>query len=405
MRRVLARSNFDPTGSSRRGGASLIEVMMATLIMGVGVLSVMALFPIAYLRSIQASQLTNAVLLKEQAEIVVDNFDLVSDVYIPQPANGDINSCIIDPLGVFDNLGDSYGAVSPQTYSPTTGAPSYFQLITGGTPPDTLPRPLRRLGFQGANRYNTDGYESLTPDLFPLGTREEVLDAVGLVDRWETVFTANPITNTNTTVTFDPNQIDLGDLDDLETQRTNGVDLRVILVDITGKRSDVRFPTAFNQAPAANGIGWTVNLSPDMGAIAECRVEVPDRRFTWMLTVRKTGQVNQSTTEIDCVVYHNRPSLDPEEELVHTVTGISGADVDVTFTAYTSGDAAPLRKGGFVFDPAHAKWYQVQNIPVETATTATITLDRFPTETIPVLTIPRGVVGVYPLRTRTRTGQ
>lgn len=48
-----------------RDGATLTEVLISILVMSVGVLSVMAMFPISILRSIQATQLTNAAILRE----------------------------------------------------------------------------------------------------------------------------------------------------------------------------------------------------------------------------------------------------------------------------------------------------------------------------------------------------
>ena len=386
--------------------------MMATLVMGIGVLAVMALFPAAYLRAIQASQLTNSVLLKEQAEVLIDVHDLTSDLYIPQPKNGFINRCIIDPLGIYDGLNDSYGidgGGTAATYSPTTGSPDYFNL-SGGNVNDPLDIPLRRLGFQGNNPYEALGpapppFVAYAPDLFPIGSREEVLDAVGLPDRWETVFSAIPSGSTATQVTFDLNEVDAANL----TALTGFLELRLVLIDITGKRSEVRVLNPADVNAGAGTIDWVTPLPATVGTIADCRVETPDRRFTWLLTVRKTGEIGQSSTDIDCVVFHNRPAADPEEELVHTaaLNAAGGAVYDVTFTAYPSDPTLtpPLRTGGYVFDPAHARWYRIQDITDETATSATITLDRFPSESISVLTIPRGVVGVYALRKRTATGQ
>ncbi|MBX3444530.1 MAG: hypothetical protein KF774_19170 [Planctomyces sp.] len=54
-----------------RSGATLTEVLMSLLIMGVGILSVITLFPISMLRSIQATQLTNARLMRQNAEQVL----------------------------------------------------------------------------------------------------------------------------------------------------------------------------------------------------------------------------------------------------------------------------------------------------------------------------------------------
>jgi len=51
-----------------RQGATLIEVLMSLLIMGIGVTSVISIFPIAWMRSIQATQLTNARMMRHNAE-------------------------------------------------------------------------------------------------------------------------------------------------------------------------------------------------------------------------------------------------------------------------------------------------------------------------------------------------
>ena len=65
-----------PAGSTRRRspslaarrGATLVEVLMSLMVMGIGIVSVVTMFPIAALRSIQATQLTNAKMLRKNAE-------------------------------------------------------------------------------------------------------------------------------------------------------------------------------------------------------------------------------------------------------------------------------------------------------------------------------------------------
>lgn len=56
---------------TNRGGATLMEVLMALLVMGIGVTSVIAIFPIAWMRSIQATQLTNGKLLADNARELI----------------------------------------------------------------------------------------------------------------------------------------------------------------------------------------------------------------------------------------------------------------------------------------------------------------------------------------------
>ena len=71
-RAAIAR-RFDSSPSepslpeAARPGATLTEVLMSLLIMSVGILSVMSLFPIALLRTIASAQRTNATLLNDNA--------------------------------------------------------------------------------------------------------------------------------------------------------------------------------------------------------------------------------------------------------------------------------------------------------------------------------------------------
>ncbi|MCG6154314.1 type IV pilus modification PilV family protein [Rubinisphaera margarita] len=63
-------------------GATLVEILMSLMIMGVGLVSVASLFPIAMLRSIQATQLTNAALLNYQCEDYIRAFpEITRDHY------------------------------------------------------------------------------------------------------------------------------------------------------------------------------------------------------------------------------------------------------------------------------------------------------------------------------------
>ena len=52
-------------------GVTLVEVLMSLMIMSIGISSVAVLFPISVLRSVQATQLTNAAILKTNAETLL----------------------------------------------------------------------------------------------------------------------------------------------------------------------------------------------------------------------------------------------------------------------------------------------------------------------------------------------
>lgn len=71
MRRLNPQSNYLEVPLFNRG-VTLIEVLMSMMIMALGVSAVMVLFPISVLRSVQATQLTNAAILKTNAVALIN---------------------------------------------------------------------------------------------------------------------------------------------------------------------------------------------------------------------------------------------------------------------------------------------------------------------------------------------
>ena len=63
-----------PFRTSFRRGATLTEVLMSLMIMSIGVVSLATLFPISAARVLEASNLTNATVLRFNAEGVIDSF-------------------------------------------------------------------------------------------------------------------------------------------------------------------------------------------------------------------------------------------------------------------------------------------------------------------------------------------
>jgi len=64
----LRRCGRVSPGVGLPAGVTLTEVLMSLMIMSIGISSVMVLFPISVLRSVQSTQLTNAAILKYNAE-------------------------------------------------------------------------------------------------------------------------------------------------------------------------------------------------------------------------------------------------------------------------------------------------------------------------------------------------
>jgi len=98
-------------------GVTLIEVLMSLMIMSIGISSVAVLFPVSVLRSVQATQLTNAAILKYNAEAMVQ---MRPQIVFDPDGDGNLNEhirnnteqrYIIDPAGYYQMTaaGATYG--------------------------------------------------------------------------------------------------------------------------------------------------------------------------------------------------------------------------------------------------------------------------------------------------------
>ena len=93
---------------AERSGVTLTEVLMSLMIMSIGISAVAVLFPISVLRSVQATQLTNAAILKRNAQALLDMrqelvFDPDGDGNFDEHigAQQELNY-IVDPSGYFE---------------------------------------------------------------------------------------------------------------------------------------------------------------------------------------------------------------------------------------------------------------------------------------------------------------
>ena len=66
MRRISLRPASAPTG------LTLVEVLMSMMVTGIGILSVIVLFPLSFIRAVQANNLTNGTILRFNAECLSD---------------------------------------------------------------------------------------------------------------------------------------------------------------------------------------------------------------------------------------------------------------------------------------------------------------------------------------------
>jgi prepilin-type N-terminal cleavage/methylation domain-containing protein len=103
---------------TKRAGVTLTEVLMSLMIMSIGISAVAVLFPISVLRSVQATQLTNAAILKRNAQALLDMrqelvFDPDGDGNFDEHigARQELNY-IVDPSGYFEMATGAARAVS-----------------------------------------------------------------------------------------------------------------------------------------------------------------------------------------------------------------------------------------------------------------------------------------------------
>lgn len=94
--------------SGRSSGVTLVEVLMSLMIMSIGLASVAVLFPISVLRSVQATQMTNAAILKYNVDAFVQMnpqliFDPDGDGNLDEHIRNQTEArYIIDPTGYFE---------------------------------------------------------------------------------------------------------------------------------------------------------------------------------------------------------------------------------------------------------------------------------------------------------------
>jgi hypothetical protein len=143
-------------------------------------------------------------------------------------------------------------------------------------------------------------------------------------------------------------------------------------------------------------------LPGDFGALGRVKLEMQERRYTWLLTVRGAASNVAGSPpylyDIDVVVFFAR-YLSPEDETVYATTFTQGQYVATL--SYAGLARPPLKKGGYLFDSFHGYWYQAANIADDaSSSTLTVTL-RSPARAgsaSPIgAMVMRNIVDVYPL--------
>ena len=234
-------------------------------------------------------------------------------------------------------------------------------------------------------------------------------DAATLPDSWISQVVSNQVTN------ITANSCDLGDLRDDLTQTTpitpaGYLPSRIVLFDITGKISYVRPISNITGTVPLQTITWpsaTIGSGPLPSGFTpvSARIETKERRYTWMLSVRRDGD----SFQMDVVVFFRRP-FSSRDEQVYPATftavidpgydgqpGVAGVDDDgksgtddtlggelgwpgsddsarnwVIVEYSSTGDKPFYKKGGYVCDATNLRWYRILDF-VEGTTPASVT--------------------------------
>ena len=445
MKSLHLKTRNTPVGflSVSRAGVTLMEVLMSVMIMSIGVVSLASLFPISILRGVQATKLTNATVLRYNAEALIDAFPqrFVFDPDGSLDADGEIahqrrnRNYIVDPIGSYyatlDGTGLEGSFGNDGSSSPVTRIPRYHAGLTSQ--------------LQATNFFSQQ-------------------------DNWTLLYEGIPssINGARDTIQIDIQDINSGILTLSELQTTladSATGGRILIYDTTGKQVQVRgiSGTSVDGSTGEISLG---NPLPDNGlytSIAKVRIELLNMQYSYLLTVRRS--IATDVASVDVVVFHRR-NFSPEFEAIHQVEnfvaewlpgtdgawGIAGVDDDndddmdgdnsdgrgvdeyageagaagsddyrrrkFTLRYNPSVERPLLKKGGYVFDAYNARWYRIQQIVDEEAalapgaTTAELILDQPIIQSIndpgdpgaPVarLIVMPNVVQVYPLGNKAR---
>lgn len=456
-----------------RGGATLTEVLMSLLIMSIGIVSVIAIFPISLLRSIQANQLTNARLMRKNvAEELRLSF---SETYTPAPgynfrydilnqstlltgtATSDVDQQIfrgywepgtlyyagqvvmptsrditagtrsnrwyqflapVGTTGVSGSVEPNWASGATINDPPTGGTPVAWTAVDsvpliGGLPTQGMPFPPTGQTYDALN-YVVDplGWNVLSNDAtnaftvpadllqnefgydvndgiagrltLPTGARRLLRINGGAYtigqgeflaahpDSWSVSVTDTPLSWVLAPPVPTPESVTLAAAD-LSNIDVNGAS-RIVLTSLSSPVAIVRpiIPGSVNVGTRT--VSWNERLPAGFTPDGPARIEVKDRRFTWLATVNKDFSGHAKVT---VAVFFKR-SFSVADEHAYVATLASGAlmsdQILVDFS--TAGVPEPLiKEGNYLFDAINCQWYRMVNVDKGT-TDATITVDR-----------------------------
>ena len=404
---VLLRKRAELTDDRR--GVTLVEVLMSLMIMAIGVSSVAVLFPISVLRSIKASQLTNATILKHNVDVLTDvqselifdpdgdyrsNLGVAArrttlDEHFRTPA---ARNYIVDPVGFYTHLDDQQVGLN------ANGSAPGFAGTFGNTGTDAFGVPR-----WGGGLTATDGRGPIDA-AHRKAIRLKAMALANQGDGWETQIDAQAVGLVTGGVTL---SADL-DLSQVPTAQLvlppdgNGGYLvadpelyRVVVFSLDGRFSQAYPLVAINRTASPqiayfsedlnnnggldaledvnmNGAVDIRSLPAEFGGVVT-RVLLQSKRvndYSWMLNVRRRG--DGQARSVDVVVRFNDGVSITDERVFQATFVPSSSTPPVTRRSVwvrkpsrsTPADTTEpkIRKGGFVFDAINGIWYRIQDV-------------------------------------------
>lgn len=418
-----------------REGVTLTEVLMSLMIMSIGVVSLATLFPIASLRVLEATNLTNSTIVSFNAEGIVDAFpNMVNDADGSGTTQEELGrNFIVDPLGWREHV-DQFGITSvtdPRLIYFEYNRPAGINLPILTLPNGTL-RPTR---FFGENAASPQIFTTLDVTRQIVSLPDTTTDIVDTFPDPDGTVTAAYVTNASGRITglVLPNDVDLSVIA-LEPSL-----YQALIFDKSGRYSETRTLSSVT----GQQIEWAQDLNldgtigpgedralplrftadpagiPNVGLV---RIEQPVPYYSWMLTVHKdiNGPVN-----VDVVVFNKRDFSQLSEQIYfgdlvrHTLgndgvpgtanggpssngddngngvvndaseLGYPGSDDTVNNLVtinwnpalYPGGTAdpvekPPIRRGAYIYDALNSYWYRIQEIESSSnSTSATVALE------------------------------
>ena len=416
---VTTKKQSEP---SLRNGVTLIEVLMSLMIMSIGLTSVMVLFPIAVLRSVQSTQLTNAAILKYNIEaqlrrdpkLIFDpdgNYDLATnDVQRQQSISehyqsGAYRNYIVDPVGFhaffgLDNNGDATVDAADDAWARSFGNDGYQAGFQLGAPPTIVVPSLRRFDGRVLSQFGNVNettvlsstlnsnqllaLQSLSSKLARLGDGKSVqLDSFAEGTPLIRTIAGNPYF---VGVQL-PAKVTSDDLIGIPTSATSNPGNLIAdpeNSEIVLFSADGRFSQTFPLTAISTVDGKAFWSEYDDDATASAPVDFNKNGFFDIrpLPAEFSGNIGRvilrsvrtadftwlltvrrasdgQARGVDVVIrYHS--GVRPEDERVFPATFPQGLNV-VGVNRTVDGKEPLLKRGGFVFDPVNARWYRITN--------------------------------------------